>query len=71
MVAVDVATRLQKLLHRSSFISRRAPEDLLKEVQASLKAGALGGGFSPHSPYATMPGLLELAAVYGEAPASQ
>jgi aminodeoxyfutalosine deaminase len=49
-------------IEMTGVISRRAPADLLAEAETFLSEGPLGGGFSPHSPYATMPGLLEMTA---------
>jgi len=49
-------------IEMTGVISRRTPADLLAEAETFLTDGPLGGGFSPHSPYATMPGLLEMMA---------
>ncbi|HEY1171891.1 MAG TPA: amidohydrolase family protein [Verrucomicrobiae bacterium] len=53
------ALRVMPFIEMTGVISRRAPVDLLTEADTFLKGG---GGYSPHSPYATMPGLLELTA---------
>jgi cytosine/adenosine deaminase-related metal-dependent hydrolase len=45
-------------IEMTGVISRRAPAELLTEAEQLLGTGPLGGGFSPHSPYATLPGLL-------------
>lgn len=49
-------------IEMTGVISRRTPEDLLAEAESFLGKGPLGGGYSPHSPYSTLPALLELTA---------
>lgn len=53
------ALRMMPFIEMTGVISRRAPVDLIAEADSFLKGG---GGYSPHSPYATMPGLLEQTA---------
>lgn len=56
------ALRVIPFIEMTGVISRRAPAELLPEAEQLLGTGPMGGGFSPHSPYATLPGLLELSA---------
>ncbi len=54
--------RVIPFIEMTGVISRRAPVELLAEAERLLGDGPFGGGFSPHSTYATLPGLLELSA---------
>ncbi len=54
--------RVIPLIEMTGVIRRRVPAELLQEAEQLLGTGPMGGGFSPHSPYATLPGLLELCA---------
>ncbi|MGV3757379.1 MAG: amidohydrolase family protein [Verrucomicrobiota bacterium] len=56
------ALRVIPFIEMTGVISRRVPAELLQEAEQLLGTGPMGGGFSPHSPYATLPGLLELSA---------
>jgi aminodeoxyfutalosine deaminase len=53
------ALRVVPFIEMTGVISRRSPDDLIAEADTFLKGG---GGYSPHSPYATMPGLLGVTA---------
>lgn len=56
------ALRVIPFIEMTGVISRRGPEELLAEAEKLLGVGPIGGGFSPHSTYAALPGLLELSA---------
>jgi len=56
------ALRVIPFIEMTGVINRRAPEELLAEAEKLLEVGPIGGGFSPHSTYASLAGLLELSA---------
>ncbi|MCD6050198.1 MAG: Aminodeoxyfutalosine deaminase, partial [Verrucomicrobia bacterium] len=57
------ALRIIPFIEMTGVISRKAPEDLIGEADSLLEPYGGKGGYSPHSPYATTPGLLELTAL--------
>jgi len=53
-------------IEMTGVISGRPPADILAGAESFLSPGPLGGGFSPHSPYSTLPALLEMTATRGD-----